>query len=83
MTSNGSGEVNQSQNQGKKAQNGVSRRKCGGLMSHMVNRKPNRSIHSMGLKRLRSVDPAAGMKSISFFPVATFIVIAEVSKNVN
>lgn len=37
----------------------------------------------MGLKRLRSVDPAAGMKSISFFPVATFIVIAEVSKNVN
>lgn len=65
MTSNGSEEVNQSQsNQVKKAQNGVSQMRCVGSMAQGVSsaRRSNRNSHnSMGLKRLRSVDPAAGM----------------------
>lgn len=62
MTSNGNDEVNQSQShQVKKAQNGVSQMRCGGSMAQGTVRKSHRNSHSsMGVKRLRSVDPAAG-----------------------
>lgn len=63
MTSNGNDDVNHQQNQQNKAQNGISPKKCGNSMPQGIgtNRKTNRSNHSMGLKRPRSVDPAAGM----------------------
>lgn len=61
MTSNGNEDVNHSQNQPNKVQNGLSQMKCGGSMLQGAGRKPNRSNHNMGLKRNRSVDPAAGM----------------------
>ena len=59
MTSNGSEEVNQSQNQTSKVKNGM---KCADPMPSTLNttRRPNRN---MGLKRVRSVDSLAG-KSI-------------------
>lgn len=68
MTSNGSDEVNQSPSQAKKARNGVSQKRCSGSMTQGLStvRKPNRNSHnSMGLKRHRSVDSAAGMLSFN------------------
>lgn len=60
MTSNGSEEVNQSQqNQTSKVQNGM---KCADSMPSTLNtaRRSNRN-NNMGLKRVRSVDSIAGM----------------------
>lgn len=63
MTSND--EVNHSQNQPSKTQNGATQMKYGGsmLQGSSTPRKPNRSNHNMGLKRQRSVDSLAGMCS--------------------
>lgn len=57
MTSNGSEEVNQSQNQTSKVQNGM---KCTDSMPSTLN-TARRSNRNMGLKRVRSVDSIAGM----------------------
>lgn len=57
MTSNGSEEVNQSQNQTNKVQNGM---KCADSMPSTLS-TARRSSRNMGLKRVRSVDSIAGM----------------------
>lgn len=59
MTSNGSEEVNQSQNQTNKVQNGM---KCADSMPSTLNTaKRSQRNNNMGLKRVRSVDSIAGM----------------------